>query len=303
MIALPKATLSVAADLTNGQKGSRAASRLGESLGSKRLPRSGQPLDVHGIAVSEGVRIVHSSSIAESGRIEWTEDELRIALRVSDVPARQRYTVAHELGHHLIFGIEKHGRRPYSAEEERRCDRFAAALLMPKVWFSLEYQNCEESPRPEFVRKLADRFGVSLSSTLFRLHELNLSAPASLVLLLHSDDRGNYRVVAAAYDKTAFRSPMGRTASDLGLGKVLRHVKDGRLRGRETHQLYVRLPVKEKGRPRNFITRTPAVVTCVSLPSKLRGVLVDVDLEAEPQRPRLRERPAGRQAKLFEGSD
>jgi len=60
-----------------------------------------------------------------------------ILVRAEDPPVRQRYTIAHELGHWLLTTSDDLRRRSgqaTGAELEKWCDRFAASLLMPAPW-------------------------------------------------------------------------------------------------------------------------------------------------------------------------
>src|SRR6266571_3019866 len=56
-----------------------------------------------------------------------------VYVRESDAAVRQRFTVAHEIGHFLLRGV--HVRQQISLErryEERLCDEFASAVLIPR---------------------------------------------------------------------------------------------------------------------------------------------------------------------------
>ncbi len=92
--------------------------------------------------------------------------------------ARQRFTLAHEMGHHLlghyrpgVFCVDGVGTRKNRLE--RACDRFAALLLMPEAlvreWF--EDLRANEEHR---VAIMAERFGVSIAAMRVRLRELGL---------------------------------------------------------------------------------------------------------------------------------
>jgi Zn-dependent peptidase ImmA (M78 family) len=96
-------------------------------------------------------------------------------------PGRQRFTAAHEIGHHLLgqklklrpklFFID--GLKTRKTVVERACDRFAALLLMPEAlvrqWFD------ELSANPENrTAIMSERFGVSTWALRVRLRELGL---------------------------------------------------------------------------------------------------------------------------------
>lgn len=108
-----------------------------------------------------------------------------IALNTSYVkpPVRRRFTLAHEIGHHLLtrrisphvrlFFFDTSTTRPTMME--RACDRFAALLLMPD---ELVRQHFRELAANETKRVsiMASRFGVSAWALRRRLRELGLQA-------------------------------------------------------------------------------------------------------------------------------
>jgi Zn-dependent peptidase ImmA (M78 family) len=90
--------------------------------------------------------------------------------------ARQRFTLAHEIGHHLLGtagGFCLDSVKTAKNRVERACDRFAALLLMPehlvRQWFDDLAANSENR-----VAIMADRFGVSVWAMRVRLRELGL---------------------------------------------------------------------------------------------------------------------------------
>ena len=300
MISLPKATLRMAADLRTAEKGRRAAGRLGDHIGLRLLRESFHPLDVHALATSEDIEVVKVSSIAESGRSEWASGGLRIALSEKESPLRQRFTLAHELGHCLIFGIEKAGIRTYSREEEKRCDRFAAALLMPKSVFLREFNRRQNLPRTSVVRELAAQFAVSLRAALVRLNDLALVDPGTILLTVEPDMSGESRVTAGAYDKSTYRRLENLTAGDLGIeGALARSMS--RLPGSRRVRSIVRLPTKQRALPRSSYSHMPAVVSCEPQAGDRKRLLVEIELVVDPLRPRLLKLPSNLQASLPTG--
>ena len=298
MIHLPEATRRIAADLTTAAKGRRAASRLGDSLGSRLLRNAREPLDPHNIAALEEIEVVRASALGESGRIEWTSGGLRVVLRETDGLQRQRFTLAHELGHHLIFGIGKEPKRNYSREEETRCDRFAAALLMPKKAFTSAYNRQQSCSRAAAIRTLSDRFDVSLRATMIRLTNLGIVDSGAILLLLERDPRGDYRVAAAWYDKSVYRRIEGMTTEDLGIEQK-RAVAMSAGPGTSRVGVSAWLPTKLQGLPSNAYSIVPAEMTCVPLRRDSQQILIDVEVVVDPLRPRFRKHPSSLQAELF----
>ncbi|MDO8589066.1 MAG: ImmA/IrrE family metallo-endopeptidase [Armatimonadota bacterium] len=96
-------------------------------------------------------------------------------------PGRQRFTAAHEIGHHLLAkGRTVAGRVMFldctdtrKNSTELACDKFAALLLMPEKLIREHYQELAGNPDHR-VAILAERFGVSSWAVQRRLRELGL---------------------------------------------------------------------------------------------------------------------------------
>jgi Zn-dependent peptidase ImmA (M78 family) len=110
-----------------------------------------------------------------------TEDGIAMALINSGFSQpRQRFSLAHEIGHHLLLGratgpirIVCGVRR--QTKEERLCNLFAVELLMPAA---LVREVAGDLGHPDIHDKtgtIAARFGVSLTAMRLRLNELDLS--------------------------------------------------------------------------------------------------------------------------------
>lgn len=102
-----------------------------------------------------------------------------IAVRACDVPERQRFSFAHELGHLLWNdGAQVHelddGRNP----GERRCDAFARHLLAPREgirsWLSAEESSEGDGVNERTAALLARHFRVSFPVILIQLEEMSL---------------------------------------------------------------------------------------------------------------------------------
>lgn len=95
--------------------------------------------------------------------------------------ARKRFTLAHEIGHHLLGHRTAPGTRLFFFDTsgtrrsmmERACDRFAALLLMPEDWVRRYYEELSFN-KENRLRIMAERFGVSAWALRRRLKELGL---------------------------------------------------------------------------------------------------------------------------------
>jgi Zn-dependent peptidase ImmA (M78 family) len=127
------------------------------------------------LAVGEREDIAVSGMLLSAGRRIW--------LNASEVPARRRFTLAHELGHWVCQHLD--GKRapvycraadvrpePTAADRvlEREANIFAAELLMREPAVR------EEWVRTRAVGELATRFGVSAVAIQWRLYSFALGA-------------------------------------------------------------------------------------------------------------------------------
>jgi hypothetical protein len=134
----------------------------------------GPPVDVVALARTLGVDRILWASTVEDGRLEQRDGQIAIFVRADARPTRQRFTIAHEIGHLVLAepGQDLIARRSQATgdREERFCDALAAALLLPREWI---LRRCDAAPeRLETVRAVADACEASLSATVIRLREL-----------------------------------------------------------------------------------------------------------------------------------
>lgn len=82
--------------------------------------------------------------------------------------ARQRFTIAHELGH-LILNISND-----ELDEEKLCNRFASALLMPKDAVINEFGISRKNINFFELTAFKNEFKVSYTAIIYRLKDLNI---------------------------------------------------------------------------------------------------------------------------------
>ena len=145
------------------------------------------PVDVEGLSRALGVPVNYAYLGSDiSGMIERRKDGgYSISVHQNDPPTRQRFTIAHELGHFIYHkdkigdGINddkayrstnagKYHNTNIGRKEETQANRFAANLLMPWDLISrLQKQDVTDH------KEIADRLGVSHRTMLIRLEHLN----------------------------------------------------------------------------------------------------------------------------------
>ena len=141
------------------------------------------PVNVVQVARALGIRVLVTTFRGDknlAGMIEKRKDQGTIWVNELDARVRQRFTVAHELGHWILGDLASTGtwEEPeqavaYRLEEslgsfpERRANAFAAAMLMPAPWVNAWIEHGVRSPET-----LAELFEVSQQAMEIRLKTL-----------------------------------------------------------------------------------------------------------------------------------
>lgn len=162
----------------------RRAEELLTDLG-ERLP----PVPVEAIAVERGIEIQRRPGSPDISGLLYREDgRVVIGLNDDDGFVRQRFTIAHELGHFFlhegneVIHIDRDLRvnlrtRESHGGEEREANWFAAALLMPRELVRRVATEISEGRRQSdetLIGALAERFEVSRQAMGYRLLNLGL---------------------------------------------------------------------------------------------------------------------------------
>jgi hypothetical protein len=115
-----------------------------------------------------------STIMTEDGRTTWNGGRPQIELRADRPASRNRFTLAHEIGHILIAQDEPVARRTHGLEHddiEKLCDWIAASILMPRHWISIYARR--ERYNLSLLRLIAHRANVSLAAAAVRLAEVS----------------------------------------------------------------------------------------------------------------------------------
>lgn len=143
------------------------------------------PVDVDRVAKKLGVEICREEFVEQIDGFYFRVPDGPPVIAVNNSylkpPGRQRFTAAHEIGHHLL-GAHKSddlemfcvdGVKTRKTALERACDRFAALLLMPEPLVRRWFEDLSANPENR-VAIMAERFGVSSWAMRVRLRELEL---------------------------------------------------------------------------------------------------------------------------------
>jgi len=117
-----------------------------------------------------------------------------IGVNPRDPKTRQRFTIAHEIGHFQLhnktkgeklfvdkdFIVKYRNSNNYNSEElkhEQEANAFAAELLMPREFICAELakKSFAALSEPELIEELAKLFEVSVPAMTFRLSNMNLA--------------------------------------------------------------------------------------------------------------------------------
>lgn len=138
----------------------------------------GTPVDIHSVAEFLGLEVCEEAMDDElSGYIEPRQSGWVIGVNVYHHPNRQRFTIAHEIGHFILHKpteklvdvtfARRSGRRNTM---ENEADAFAAALLMPENEVREHIASGVNS-----LDKVAAKFGVSAMAAKYRVQSLGYS--------------------------------------------------------------------------------------------------------------------------------
>lgn len=148
------------------------------------------PVPVDRIARGLGIQVRALPGDDEiSGAIIRTKDHVIIAVNPAHHSNRQRFTIAHELGHyHLHEGLERHVDQNFriawrNADSSKainwteiQANRFAAELLMPTQFMEADLNQLRTIEK-RTVALLADKYKVSPEAMKIRLSQFGILGP------------------------------------------------------------------------------------------------------------------------------
>jgi Zn-dependent peptidase ImmA (M78 family) len=156
------------------------------------------PVPVEDIAAGLGARVVREPLKGDISGMLYRDDSNRTVIGVNSAesPVRQRFTIAHELGHlqlhpgrpvivdKLVRVNLRGGERTFTTQrEEREANRFAAELLMPATFVREAAEGVARSlpsSNEGFAKRMAETFDVSQQAMQYRLVNLGLLSPLVL---------------------------------------------------------------------------------------------------------------------------
>jgi len=157
-----------------------------ETLAEKILSESGAltlPVPVEIVATNSQIRISRAPSSEFSGMLIRKDGYALIGINSGESSVRQRFTVAHELGHFFLHEekdafIDYRDKKGASSQtpRERQANMFAAAILMPRKMIEADAKQLgKDGFTEEELDKLAKKYDVSTDAMRYRLINLNLA--------------------------------------------------------------------------------------------------------------------------------
>jgi len=147
-------------------EGAAEAVRTAWKLGYDPIPDLIDVLETHGIRVF----MIDANADPKFDGLAASVNQMPIIVVGSNWPGdRQRFTLAHELGH-LMLGA----RLSPEINEEMACNRFAGAFLIPRQSVAQELGNHRNYIEPKELALLKEEFGLSMAGVLYRARDLGI---------------------------------------------------------------------------------------------------------------------------------
>ncbi|MBA5938534.1 ImmA/IrrE family metallo-endopeptidase [Leuconostoc citreum] len=145
-------------------------------------------VDIEDILQKMGFEVQYEELVGVSGQLNANNN---IIINKKEVEERQRFTMAHELGHAFqgqVIAFRKKDSSSYPEKDQKDeifANKFAAQLLMPKALVvnyaeeyikekSLNQNKLTANSVDEIISHLAEKLKVSVQSMRFRSENLNL---------------------------------------------------------------------------------------------------------------------------------
>ena len=146
------------------------AVRKAWDLGYNPIPDLIDVLETHGIRVF----MIDANADPKFDGLAASVNQMPIIVIGSNWPGdRQRFTLAHELGH-LMLGDQLAD----DINEEIACNRFAGAFLIPRQSVTQELGAHRNYIEPKELALLKEEFGLSMAGILYRARDLGIISPA-----------------------------------------------------------------------------------------------------------------------------
>ena len=157
------------------------------------------PIDIFRIAMEKRVRVTNDlvGNSCEEGLLIPEKGSYLVRLKQKSTESRRRFSLAHELGHTFFYRDTGKGLRHQigvlnmreRTAEERICNLFASALLMPSQQLRRHLRGLPTGRPSQLLDRLesvAQTFRVSLPALIQRLRSTQVDAPGYVLVSLSS---------------------------------------------------------------------------------------------------------------------
>ncbi|NVK84839.1 MAG: ImmA/IrrE family metallo-endopeptidase [Cytophagia bacterium] len=178
--------------MATNRRGSARAKKLLADIGFDEVTDIDMEILVSGL----GATLIEEPLLNADGKIIRGNSKTLIKVNsVIPYEAKRRFTIAHEIGHYLLHDkLEVHNENSNTLNwfndiettfqrgiQEFEANDFASELLMPEVAFRKEIEGNYFSP--DLFSHLSERFGTSITSTVYRILDLNIHPV--LIVFIH----------------------------------------------------------------------------------------------------------------------
>ena len=140
--------------------------RKGWDLGSDPIPDLVDAMETHGIRVF----MIDTHSDSKFDGLAASVNRMPVVVVGSNWPGdRQRFTLAHELGHLMLAD-----RLSADIDVEAACHRFAGAFLIPRQSVVQKLGARRRSIEPKELALIKEEFGLSMAAILYRARDLGI---------------------------------------------------------------------------------------------------------------------------------
>jgi Zn-dependent peptidase ImmA (M78 family)/DNA-binding XRE family transcriptional regulator len=162
----------------------RSATRVREAwnLGGDPIPNMTWLLEEHGIKVLKlDFPLSVDGLTCQVARPDRDKVPVIVGSAAKSVE-RRRFTLAHELGH-MVMAVDG------ALDEEKACQRFASALLMPSQDLEFEVGQRRQAFGYAEIMEIKRRYGVSAAALLVRMRDLGIITDGTLQSLFRGIGR------------------------------------------------------------------------------------------------------------------
>lgn len=148
----------------------------------RQLDITAPPVPVEDVADFVGLKVIPYGFPKEvSGVLVVSDDVMAIGVNKAHVPVRQRFSIAHEIGHFMLSHddfffldftdstLENLNREETNKDAEVEANEFAAELLMPTEMVKRDFRPGETNPK-----EMAAAYGVSEQALWIKLGSARL---------------------------------------------------------------------------------------------------------------------------------